>query len=195
MTLYLLFNGPPRSGKSTMARSIAAGMPDSRVSTIGFSYHLKRFVHGIYLGRQGWDLDPDAFDANKNDPQELLGGMSWRQAYIHYSEKVIKPLHGEEWFGEMLVREAMKDDPDVVAVPDSGFRKEGERVVREVGPENVLLLRMHRTGCDFPCDSRSYISLADLGVATYDVENREGCVEDTRDYVLRVALGGRHALT
>jgi hypothetical protein len=141
---------------------------------VGFSYHLKHFVHGIYLGEQGWDLDPDTFNAVKEKPQELLGGMSWRQAYIHYSEKVIKPLHGPEWFGEQLVRTALEHDADLVIIPDSGFREEAERVVREAGSTNALLVRMHRDGCVFDAtDSRSYIYLDDLDVASVDLLNSE----------------------
>jgi len=97
MTLYVLLNGPPRSGKSSIADAILnARSLDASVAVIGMSFHLKRFVHSIYLGAEGFRLDPDHFDAVKGEPQDILDGMSWRQAYIHYSERVIKPLHGKE---------------------------------------------------------------------------------------------------
>ena len=172
MTRFVLLNAPPRAGKNTGAEALAKVIPGAAV--IGFSHHLKRFTHGIYLGRAGWDADPDCFDAVKGEPQALLGSMSWRQAYIHYSEQVIKPLHGKEWFGEQFLRAARDSGAPVVLVPDSGFVQEAERVVREAGPENVLLVRIHKLGCTYLGDSRSYISLAHLGVEERDVANVHG---------------------
>lgn len=166
----VLLNGPPRVGKNTAANLVRDTIPGG-VAVIGFSHHLKRMVHGIYLGREGWDLDPDYFDAVKGQPQEILGGMSWRQAYIHYSENVIKPLHGKEWFGEMFVRAARAAGCDTILVPDSGFVEEAERCVREVDPANILLVRLHRTGCTYAGDSRSYIDLSDHLVRAIDVHN------------------------
>ena len=170
----VLINGPRRSGKSTLAKILWMRVQSSS-EIIGFSYHLKRFVHGIYLGAKGFKMDPDVFDAVKEEPQPLLSGRSWRQMYIHYSENVIKPMHGKEWFGEQFTRAAVETGHETIFVPDSGFREEAETVVRNFGASNVLLLRMHRTGCVYDSmDSRGYITLADLGVAEHDVENTEG---------------------
>jgi hypothetical protein len=180
----ILLNGPPRCGKDTAANMLRMAASDPSV-TIGFSYHLKRMVHGIYLGHTGWLLDPNYFDAVKNQPQEFLGGMSWRQAYIHYSESVIKPLHGKEWFGEMFVRFVRESMASIVFVPDSGFREEAERVVREYGADHVKLIRIHREGINFAGDSRSYIDLSDLGVPCFDVENVTGNQPVMRGGLLR----------
>jgi len=169
----VLINGPKRSGKSTFAKLLYLHVR-CEDDIIGFSYHLKRFVHGIYLGQKGFKLDPDVFDATKEDPQELLGGRSWRQMYIHYSENVIKPLHGKEWFGEQFIRSAVETGADAIYVPDSGSREEAEAVVRHFGAKNVLLIRIHRDGCVYDStDSRGYIHLADLGVAECDIQNSD----------------------
>jgi hypothetical protein len=167
---FILINGPKRSGKTTLAKLFAP----NDVAVIGFSYHLKRFCHGIYLGAAGWLLDPDVFDNCKEEPQEILGGMSWRQVYIYYSEKVIKLLHGKEWFGEQLRRAANDSGNPIVAVPDSGFVEEAENLVRHVGAENVVLIRLHRPGHGFEGDSRSYIDLAHVGVPSRDIYLPEG---------------------
>lgn len=169
----LLLNAPPRSGKDTLARMIAEKIPD-RCAVIGFAHHLKRMVHGVYLGREGWDLDPNYFDAVKEQPQEILTGMSWRQAYIHYSEFVIKPLHGKEWFGEQFMRAARATKKDLIIVPDSGFAEEAARVIREVGHKNVRLVQLYREGCDYTGDSRSYIDLFSWGVRNVNVRNEQG---------------------
>jgi hypothetical protein len=175
MTLYVLLNGPKRSGKSTIADAILnARSIDTSISIIGFSFHLKRFVHGIYFGMHGFRFDPDHFDNVKEEPQEILDGMSWRQAYIHYSENVIKPLHGKEWFGRMLIQQARIDGSGMVVVPDSGFAEEAEAITRQTSAANVLLIRLHRPGHGFEGDSRGYIDLADIGVKSHDVWETEG---------------------
>jgi hypothetical protein len=174
----VLINAPKRAGKTTFANMIRQEFHDTAV--IGMSYHLKRFVHGIYLGQQGFALDPDAFDAIKELPQDLLGGMSWRQAYIHYSENVIKPLHGKEWFGAQLLRQARETGADLIAVPDSGFIEETNHVIKNVGAQNVLLCRMYRRDCKFDStDSRGYIYPE--GVKTVEIVNREDDLLMLRD--------------
>jgi hypothetical protein len=170
---FILINGPKRTGKTTLATLFANAYPDD-VAVIGFSYHLKRFVHSIYLGETGWHFDPDHFDDCKERQQDILGGMSWRQAYIHYSENVIKPLHGKTWFGKQLLRIAMSTKKRIIAIPDSGFVEEAETLVRNVGTPNVVLLRLHRPGHGFEGDSRSYIDLAHVGVPSRDIYLPEG---------------------
>ena len=165
----LLLNAPPRSGKNTAA-DIVQRISDN-ADVLGFSWHLKRMVHGAYLGRRGWDMHPDHFDDCKSLAQHMLAGRSWRQEYIRFSEQVMKPLHGDEWFGDRFMEAAHETGAELIAVPDSGFRREAERVVREVGAQNVRLARLRRDGCTFAGDSRSYIDLSDLGVWCYDVEN------------------------
>lgn len=189
MTSYVLLNGPKRSGKSSCADAILnVRSLDASIAVIGMSFHLKRFVHGIYLGRCGFALDPDHFDATKEDPQDTLGGMSWREAYIHYSENVVKPLHGKRWFGEQLVRAARESDADVVAVPDSGFREEAEVLVEDAGAAKVLLIRLHRPGHGFKGDSRGYIDLSDLDVMTHDVWATEGGLVAVMDRVVAIVV-------
>lgn len=141
---------------------------------IGFSHHLKIMTHVIYMGAAGLSLDPDHYDAVKGEPNDDFDGLTPRQAYIHYSENVIKPLHGKEWFGEKFIQAAKNSGSYLIVVPDSGFREEAERCVREVGSNNVLLIRIHKDGCTYDGDSRSYISLGDLGVREHDVLNVHG---------------------
>ena len=170
----VLLNGPPRAGKSQSAKIIYEKYLNTYVW--GFSYHLKRFVHGIYLGDYGWNLPPDVFDDTKNEPQELLSGNSWRQMYIHHSEIAIKPVHGKQWFGKMflqIIEQETTDYTQAIIVPDSGFYDEALPVVEKFGAENVYLLNVYRSGTSFAGDSRSYIDLTDLGVKQFNVINND----------------------
>lgn len=181
----ILLNGPPRVGKNTAANMLAWELD---CVVIGFSHHLKRMVHGIYFGRAGWDMDPDGFDGCKSEKQQVLDGRTWRQAYIHYSENVIKPMHGKEWFGEQFVKAAHASGSDIVVVPDSGFVQEAERTVREFGAANVRLVRLYKDGCTFAGDSRNYISLRHIGVVENEITNVHGQRQIMQDQMERLAL-------
>jgi hypothetical protein len=164
----VLLNGSPRAGKNTAAEVIAA---EFGAVVLGFSHHLKRCVHAIHLGREGWLLDPDHFDAVKSEVLPEFCNKSPRTSYITFSEQYIKPVYGKEWFGEKWCEQARQYEGHMISVPDSGFREEAERVIREFGPQNVLLIRVHRPGRMFEGDSRSYICLSDLHVHGVDVRN------------------------
>ena len=165
----VLINAPPRSGKNTLAEMMRTALDD--VAVIGFSHHLKRSVHAIHFGEAGWAMDPDCFDAIKGEPQEILGGRTWRQEYIRFSEVYIKPQLGEKWFGRQFMSSVHSCGRSIIGVPDSGFLEEAEEAVHQVGPENVLLVRLHKEGCTYAGDSRTYIDLSHLGVLQFDARN------------------------
>lgn len=174
----LLLNGPKRSGKDTTANFLAARVEGG--VRIGIADHLKRVSHIMAFGPAGYAMDPNHFDAVKEIPHPAFAGMSPRQFYIHVSERVLKPLYGEDYFGNRFVdavEAARAEGAKVVFVPDSGFREEAEPVVRKYGVENVRLVRVHREGCTYEGDSRKYIALADLGVWETDAQNVTGAPE------------------
>jgi hypothetical protein len=184
----VLINGAPRAGKNTLAAMIHAMRPsDSNV--IGFSHHLKRCVHAIHFGLGTFDMDPDYFDRVKNEPQAMLNGLSWRQEYIRFSEEYIKPQFGKEWFGQKFVEAAQRNPAKLIIVPDSGFRQEAEVVIRAFGFDNVYLVRLHREGCKFTGDSRSHISLEDLGVPDHDLINETGNLGRLEQHAKLIAQG------
>ncbi len=179
----VLLNGPARSGKDTLAQFLVREFAGA--VRIGFADHLKRLAHVMCFGPAGWDMDPNAFDGTKEAPREAFAGMSPRQFYIHVSERVCKPLFGGGYFGDRFVDAARASGADLVVVPDSGFRREAERVVEAFGASNVLLVRLSRDGFTFEGDSRDYIVLSDLDVAAVEIENVTG-----RPEIASAALDG-----
>lgn len=81
--------------------------------------------------------------------------LSKRETLIHVSENVIKPNFGEDAFGKMFVNNLPEEG--VVFVSDGGFPQELLPVINHVGKYNVLVVRIHREGCDFSNDSRDYL--------------------------------------
>ena len=171
MPKAILLNGPPRCGKNYIANLLSLNIEtDSQI--LGFGHYLKRSCHAQIYGGPAWDWDPDIWDSIKDEPLAILHGISWRQFYIKYSEEFIKPAFGPWFFGQKLVESA--NGAPLILVPDSGFQPEADVVVRAFGPENVKLVQVHRDGCNFKRDSRSYISLSSQGVQTFSIVNEPG---------------------
>jgi len=101
--------------------------------------------------------------------------ISPREAMIFTSEVLMKPTYGDDYFG-IATAKGMVEGNNYVS--DSGFKEEAAVQVEQFGRENVLLIRIHRDGCEFSSqDSRDYINLNDLGVATLDLDNNHDIEE------------------
>lgn len=179
MPKIILFNGPPSSGKDTMA-SMINGLLEESSCVVKFAAPLKTTVLHLFCGgdsRKFYDLDTDPVKKNEGRDDIFFTNLdgqvvSCRQAQIDVSEKYLKPIYGQNIFGRILAATIENDkDHDVFLVSDSGFRPEAEELVREFGEQNILLVRLHRDGTSYDGDSRSYIDLDDLEVKSVDIEN------------------------
>lgn len=180
----LLLNGPPRCGKDTVSR-ILKSRNASFVHEEKFASPMKRVVPLVYsVTLDHWKQHLDTA-ANKDLPCSEFFGRSPRQAQIDFSESYLKPIHGKDIFGKLLVRRLHMicgGKFDCAIISDSGFLPEAEKVIEEFGAENVQLWRIYREGCDYSGDSRNYINLDDFGVQTYEIENN-GSMDDLRDLI------------
>lgn len=164
MKKLLLFNGPPKSGKDFGAEYVVSKFKDSILHK--FAKILKEKTHALY----GFHWRGHAYYEDcKNDPHPDFLGLSPRQAYINVSETYFKPVHGDKVFGELLVKDLETLDWQLAVISDSGFKGEAEVLIEQYGADNITLIRVHREGCDFSNDSRSYIELPH--VDTFDVDN------------------------
>lgn len=173
----LLVNGPPRSGKDTMggvlsrlARSKTKHVLDTKLAKA-----LKEMAHDA-LCRDVKGLEHDAFEDCKDKPQRELNGRTWREVYIAFSESLCKPLFGQDYWARRVldeIEEAEQDYPlDYVVITDCGFQVEVDSIVDWAAARGhqVVLLRMHRAGCDFSKDSRQTVDLRGRGTQL-DVSN------------------------
>jgi hypothetical protein len=187
----ILFNGPPGSGKDTACR-VLANLQHWPIVVEKFAKSVKEGCHGLFglVDENGAVVPHDAYELVKNKPMKKFMGMSPREAYIWYSEEVMKPKFGKDVFGRLTVARmnavvARDTEPKlgeftvrVWGISDSGFVEEAACVVENFGASNVALVRLYREGCDFTNDSRSY--LRGLGVPEYDVWNT-GTGQDLSD--------------
>lgn len=173
----LLINGPPRSGKDTLAELIWAYNP--LVHLEKFARPIKAAIPVAYgIDLQDWKNRYDT-TASKDTPFPEFLGKSPRDVQIAFSENFLKPIHGKDVFGRMLVTRlsrlpSPRPPRRVVVVSDSGFHDEAKAVVDAVGANNTFLVRLHRKGCTFHGDSRGHIGLGDMGVKELDFENDSG---------------------
>jgi hypothetical protein len=103
---FLLFSGPPSSGKDTAAKiawqHIWDKEPNHDPVWEKFSFPNKR----AFAGMMGLTCDPWGYvfpwEDTKDEVIPVLG-VSYRQWQIDYSEKYMKPLYGEDVFVRLLL--------------------------------------------------------------------------------------------
>jgi len=149
MRIFLL-NGPPRSGKDTIARNM-------EVPNLKFAGPLKDAVHKAF----DLDVPADFFERRKDIPCPEFYGKTPRQVYIAFSESFVKPLFGPDYFGKVMVGEMLpyKKHPFVV-ISDVGFAPEVARLIERFA--DCVLVRVHRKNTSFANDSRQYLKVADI---------------------------------
>lgn len=170
----LLINGPPSSGKDTLARAIYDYFYENPEQP---ECHFDRFsmpIKNAFSGMVGAKIDQfgavRGWEDIKDTPVDYLNGKSYRQWQIDFSEHFMKPLYGEDCFGRLFCEriERLRDNGDLgfnhnyveeslIVVPDSGFQIEVDTIEKLLPNDEVLLLRLHRNGTSFDNDSRGYV--------------------------------------
>lgn len=159
MKKVIIFNGPPSSGKDTFGQEIAREFKGSH----------QQFKDALFIAtEEHYGLEPGFIVNNydkKEDKFDELDGMTIREALIHVSENVIKPRYGLDYFGK---KSAKRLSEGLNVFTDGGFEEELNPIIDSVGLENVLIFRLHRTGCSFKNDSRNYLQDRE-GLLIYDI--------------------------
>ncbi len=164
---FVVFNGPPESGKSTAAPYLVTHLRNKGLTVIqdSFANPMKHFI--------ATTLSQQYYQIKKDEPSAVLRGDTVREFLIGLSEDYIKRRYGDDFFGRTLYHRALRHvpPPDFVVVDDSGFSGEfdalGESRAR-------FLVRVSRPGKDFSHDSRGYLADPDWYL------NNDGSIDDLR---------------
>lgn len=154
----IAFNGPPGSGKDTLADSIVANYADALKFTL--------VTPALELLLQLHNIDLDHYLQHKETYRPLLIKLSNGIKKI-YTESTAEPECS--LYVNLLARKALTTNCRFVVVSDLGF--DGEyQALEDLIPESLLLIRVHREGHNFLNDSRNYV-YPDHAACTLDFFN------------------------
>lgn len=172
--LVIVLNGPPRAGKDTAIEILQDVIKDGDV------YQFFRPIKEMLHVELGLDVPHDHYELQKDDELLEFGGMTPRRAYIDKGER----LQAE--FGHSVLLdtyfEAISSSNSPVLITTCGNDGEACEIASIFGNENVLVIRIHKDGCDFSQDSRSWVTSPHLNLR--DLRNVHG---RPREYQAEVA--------
>lgn len=152
----LVLNGPPRSGKDTLANYICR---NSKIpfKHLKFATKLKAMTHRLYDVPK--EIVP-TLEQLKDMPTLFFLGLTPRQAYINVAECMIK-AHGNQFFGEHLVKVikqvSRENNIHHFVISDGGFEEELLPLIKSFGKDSIKIQKIIRKGCSFKNDSRHYL--------------------------------------
>lgn len=175
----IFLNGPPKCGKDTVASHLVSYL---RFEKMKFAAPLKRMAAGLLnisleTVERLKEIEFKALSKETLINERALGSERYeygekdtlRRFLIRLSEEFLKPTYGSNFFGRIAVRELQRSSNSLIIFTDSGFTDETKTVIRATGQHNTILIRLHRNGCNYEKDSRSY--LPDIAGTNIDVEN------------------------
>lgn len=194
----IVINAPPRSGKDEICKLLVKESPNvahEEVKELLFQIA----VSSAGITRPLWDALYTREYKEKPTPYLQINGVqcSPREWMIHCSETIVKPHFGKSAFGRAAV-ERLKNNyasDEIIIYSDGGFAEELAELsdyAYGTGGE-FFLARVHREGCDWGNDSRTWLSLADNGIFGHerDFENQEGllhvCAEEIFEWARKIS--------
>ncbi|MTH95921.1 hypothetical protein [Roseibium sp. RKSG952] len=162
----VLLNGPPRSGKDTASEALMDAL-GSDCDLLKFTRPVKDLTHA----RRGLDVLHDHFESLKDTPLDEFGGKTPREAYIETGARE-RAENGDDAVANMFVKSVVESKCAVILNDDVGGDMEAEAVANALGFDRVLVIRVHRKGCDFSNDCRDWVRSDRLCI--HDVRNEEG---------------------
>lgn len=200
-THCIMLNGPPRSGKDSFADAVVGIDKAGKGHVIvraSFGQVLRQSVRPFTCAT-GAPNDPREWDRwyreKKDIPMHEILNVprtirTLRDVMIDLSEKWAKDNFGQNIYGKIVLRqwlnivkhtqekhgndEGIGDLKFTLVITDLGFTDEAKVLLDFFPPEEVTIVQVHREGCDFFNDSRSYVELPN--VVTWNAENREDTV-------------------
>jgi len=156
------FNGPPKSGKDTCANYIRDKLGTNYCLHIKLADPINRALRGLFshIDEETWT---ELRESKKDIKVDVLMHKSLRDSFISFSEDWAKKFYTPEIFGLIAaetIKLAIKKNNNIhtVVFSDSGFQEELLAVKRSIKSAKHFLIRIHREGCNYTNDSRSYLN-------------------------------------
>jgi len=158
MSYVLALNGPPHSGKDTIANAIIEQIDrDPMFGIATRKLEIKAGLRAMGMAVLGLPNDPAEYDRIKDVPQDIFNGDSLRQWMIGVTEGYFKPRYGKTfWISRELGLNPFFYGLSIVT--DMGFDEEINVLYNKYTAHSVLLVHLYRDGTSFFGDSRNYVS-------------------------------------
>jgi len=182
MAKVIILNAPAGSGKDTIANYLLDS--DLAESSASFKTPIFNMAQAI-LGVDKYEQFISLYECRQTKEQAvgILHGLSPREFFIDISERMIKPVFGNDYFGKYMA-DSLPAGDEVVVVADGGFDSEILPLI-DAGHE-VHICRLYRDGFTFDGDSRNYIrgnSWWKKQPAYHDIYIADGEVEESANKV------------
>lgn len=180
------FNGPPRSGKDTIATALMDLLDREGVTSISIHRQaLAAPLRDACAALLGWSLTDKQYSEIKDVVIPELG-VTFRQFMIDMSETFLKPKYSKAALSKLLhARNAIWWDkiPSILIVTDIGFTEEAAFFSEH--STYFLNIRLDRPGTDFTIDSRGYVSAQLYGGMDLALTN-DATPEDAAQEIARI---------
>lgn len=178
MIKVLCLAAPPYAGKDTVANHIFS-IGENTIKHVKFARILKERTHAMYGLNVPWDHYEGKI---KDQPLTEFLGISPRQAYINLSERLMKPVHGESVWFDLLMNEIRNSGCKNFVISDLGFQAEWENLIKQ---DDLIVgfVKIVRDGHDYSNDSRGEI-------AVFTEDRDEYYVEEMTDRYWTVSNNG-----
>lgn len=176
-SMCVAFNGPPGIGKDTIAAMIL-----KRAQGAIHSGTLSELIR--HMAEKHYDYEGFVTMWGDREWKEAfcpILGMTRRQAIIRYSEDVVKPQHGADYFAEQFAAEMSKYPMSIMT--DLGFDVEAHCLADRI--DFNIVVQLHHPEFDFSSDSRSYVDVERDNVVTIKHVMRRGDPQQDADDINR----------
>ena len=166
--MIILLNGPPRSGKGTIAKIIK-----SKLGHMCSEYKMSKPLKNAFkeLLAIDWELANHLLEEKKDDPLYSTADATPRDIQIALSEQVLKPLLGHDALGKIAVNALMQFPFKHCVISDVGFDAEVKPLQERYGYNDVKAIRISRPDTNYDNDSRSYLDYGPMGIGYEELSN------------------------
>ena len=166
----ILLSGPPRAGKNRAGVCLQNWLNGDHFA---LSNALKRMTHDHY--GLGSNIPPLHFEDMKDLPAPQFGGLTPRQAYIRFSEEIMKPRFGDGYLGLIGAKRVTgnRRRGRVTIVSGVGFFDEVIPLMEAAGCTQTLHIRVKPVGRPVRSDSRRPLDLSSVGVDSVELVNQD----------------------
>ncbi|UYD72110.1 dNMP kinase [Vibrio phage vB_VpaM_VPs20] len=155
-------NGPPQIGKDTIARILIEHKP--HVKSLTLSHEIRSMCAEFYNDSR-FETHWDVQGWKDSHIEGLANGFSTpRQALIHFSERVIKPTEGQDYFAKHFAAQCKSYNNALMT--DLGFQVEADALADAM--DLVIIVQLHHPDFNFDNDSRQYITSSASNVVTIE---------------------------